>query len=91
MIHSATLIRREVFTQLGGYNENFACAQDYDLFARALLSGFQLANIPEVMHQFRIHPQSIGSSKKKIQHALAKIIQNYYNEHKKNAVKDSQS
>jgi len=67
MIHSASLIRREVFNTIGTYRKQFPVVQDYDFFARALLAGFQLANIPEVLHKIRLHPQSIGNTRGKLQ------------------------
>jgi glycosyltransferase involved in cell wall biosynthesis len=60
MINSASLIRREVFSKIGGYREEFLKLDDYDFFARALCAGFELANIPEVLHRIRLHPNSIS-------------------------------
>lgn len=62
MVNSATLIRREVFERIGRYRRllDRADADDYDFFARALLAGFKLANIQEVLHRIRLHPGSIS-------------------------------
>lgn len=78
MIHSASLIRREVVEKIGGYSEEFPAAQDYDFFARALMSGFEMANIPEVLHKIRLHPESIGSTKAELQRELALKVQGTY-------------
>jgi FkbM family methyltransferase len=79
MIHSAALIRREVFETIGGYRKKLQSADDYDFFARALLSGFNLANIPEVFHKIRLHPKSIGSTRTQLINELVKKIQHNYN------------
>lgn len=78
MINSAALMRREVMRSLQGYREEFRSVDDYDFFARALLANFQLANVPEILHLIRIHPQSVGSTRVELQASLAqKIRENY--------------
>ena len=37
--HSTTMIRKTVFTKIGGYNKNFEYSQDYDLWIRLLNVG----------------------------------------------------
>ena len=62
MINSASLIRREVYSRIGLYRrllEDAGC-DDYDFFARALVAGFELANIQEVLHRIRLHPRALG-------------------------------
>lgn len=78
MINSASLIRREVFDKIGYYQEEYRSVDDYDFFARALIAGFELANIPEVLHRIRLHPTSVGSIRANIQQTLAEKIQSYY-------------
>ncbi len=78
MIHSAAVIRREVFDKIGSYDKDFPAAQDYDFFARALMAGFEMANIPEALHRIRLHPESIGSAKSELQQDLAKKVQSTY-------------
>jgi len=89
MINSASLIRREVFGKIGDYREEYRSVDDYDFFARALLAGFQLANIPEVLHKIRIHSKSIGSTKAKIQETLAQKIREKYKEQFKSVNKSA--
>jgi glycosyltransferase involved in cell wall biosynthesis len=78
MIHSATLFRREVFNKIGGYNNKFQLCEDYDFFARALMKGFNLANIPDVLHRVRLHPKSLTSVyASSLQRVVQKISRNY--------------
>lgn len=81
IINSAALIRRRVFDSIGNYREEYRSVDDYDFFARALLAGFQLANIPEVLHKIRLHTESIGSTKADLQERLAKKIKHNYVQH----------
>ncbi|MEW6600678.1 MAG: glycosyltransferase [Nitrospirota bacterium] len=79
MINSAAMIRRKVFDKIGHYREEFRSVDDYDFFARALTAGFELANIPEVLHRIRLHPASVGSTRARTQELLAAKIREAYN------------
>lgn len=79
MINSASMIRREVFNKIGHYREEYRSVDDYDFYARALIAGFKLENIPEVLHRIRLHPASVGSTRAKTQEMLAKKIGETYN------------
>ena len=79
MINSASLIRRIVFEKIGNYREEFRSVDDYDFFARALMAGFRLANIPQILHKIRIHPRSVSAINSSKQRELELIIKNRYN------------
>ncbi len=51
-VHSAVMYRREPVVQLGGYDEAFPVAQDYDLWLR-LAPAYRLENLPDVLVQYR--------------------------------------
>lgn len=78
MINSAALIRRHVFEKNAGYREEYSSVDDYDFFARALMAGFNMANIPEVLHIIRLHPASVGSTRSATQQILSRKIQETY-------------
>lgn len=63
MAVSATLIRRETFTQVGLFNPTFIGCDDYDFWTRCLMHGLVLANIPEELHFIRLHDTSLGSTR----------------------------
>ena len=63
MVNSATLIRRDVFSTLGGYRDAYRSVDDYDFFARALSAGHLAANIPDVLHRIRLHEGSISHTR----------------------------
>jgi glycosyltransferase involved in cell wall biosynthesis len=78
MINSATLIRRKILEKNAPFDTAYPNCDDYDFWARALIAGFEFANIPEVLHQIRIHPESIGSTKKEEMKKEVEIVSAYY-------------
>src|SRR5208283_551533 len=70
-VHSSVLMRRESFTQVGGYRRVFPHAEDYDLFLR-ISEHFQCANLKEVVVQYRIHPHQL-SLRTRRQQTIAKL------------------
>ncbi len=78
MVNSATLVRRAVFDRVGLFREEFRGADDYDFYARLLRAGYELANLPFVLHRIRLHPQSVGSARAAEQHRLAERIGREY-------------
>lgn len=89
MIHSASLIRRQVFEKIGSYSKDFPVTQDYDFFARALMAGFELANIPEVLHKIRLHPKSIGNAHAaSVKIATDRVQKNYKSHQQKERASD---
>ncbi len=57
--HGSALIRMDCMLEAGLYDETISRAQDYDLWLR-LSERYSLANIPEYLYSFRVHPSSIG-------------------------------
>ncbi len=62
-IHGACfLFRRAVFEKLGGYNEEFMLAQDYDFWLRASIY-FRSQPLHQDLFLFRVHANAQSSSK----------------------------
>lgn len=55
------------------YNENYIYAQDYRMWVDCAQKG-DLANIPEILFNYRVHSKAISSDKKNIQTECAKNI-----------------
>lgn len=91
MINSASLIRREVFVRIGAYREEFRSVDDYDFFTRALMAGFEMANLAEPLHLIRLHPESVGSTRAALQQQLAQQIQMTYEASRRGSAYVSQS
>lgn len=61
--HPAAMIRTEAIRKIDGYRPEFVTAEDIDLFLRLGEIG-RLANLDQVLLDYRQHPQSIGYSKR---------------------------
>ena len=59
LAHPTVMMRRSVLTEVGGYNEEFSVAQDYELWTR-LVFVTRFANLPEVLVRYRTHQGAIS-------------------------------
>jgi glycosyltransferase involved in cell wall biosynthesis len=73
VIHPVAIFRRKAFEAVGGYDEFFECAQDYDLWFRIGRVGV-LANMPNLLLDYRRHNRAVGSKSKDKQANAVKII-----------------
>jgi len=60
IIHISALMRREKLLELGGYDERFSVAQDYDLWSRLLMHKAKLGNLKDILVAFRIFSNTFG-------------------------------
>lgn len=57
------LVRRDVFTRIGGFTEDFGVGcEDWEFFARATLQGLRLDVVPEPLVLYRQSPQGMLQS-----------------------------
>jgi glycosyltransferase involved in cell wall biosynthesis len=56
--HPSLTIRRDLLQQVGGYQDH-GWAEDYDLLLRFYLAGTRFAKLPEVLLEWREHPQRL--------------------------------
>lgn len=54
----SVMFRRDWLLKMDGYIEN-SFPEDYDLYLRMYLAGAKFAKIPEVLHEWREHPERI--------------------------------
>ncbi len=64
--HPSVMFRKDVITMLGGYDESFVYAQDYELWLR-LMQKENIATIPEFLFLWRRSGRGIGRMKRKEQ------------------------
>lgn len=70
--HGSVMMRRELVEKVGGYNEYFKVTQDYDLWLRLAEHG-ELANLPQVLYQFRFDEASVSRQKRGLQLAYRQL------------------
>ncbi len=60
-IDSCALFRREMWDELGGYDERMPYFgwEDWDLWLRAALRGWRFVHLPEVAFDYRVRPGSL--------------------------------
>jgi glycosyltransferase involved in cell wall biosynthesis len=61
-MHSSAMFYKDCFYDVGGYNENFRYAQDYDLWCR-FLDKYRGVNIPKALVRWRDNNNGISSKK----------------------------
>jgi GT2 family glycosyltransferase len=64
------VFRRELFDEIGLYDETFRYSQDYDLMLRAV-SRLKISNLPEFLLNYRISEGAISSKQMKRQELCA--------------------
>ncbi len=62
IIHPAAMFRREAVYSIGGYRREAQYVEDLDIYLRLARVG-RLANLPDTLLQYRIHPSSINFTK----------------------------
>jgi glycosyltransferase involved in cell wall biosynthesis len=76
--HPAAMMRREALEAVGGYREEYPCAQDFDLFLRLAEIG-RLANLPDTLFKYRQHFQMVSHSRREAQQeAVTRALKDAY-------------
>src|SRR6266849_65413 len=74
----STFWRRSVWDSVGGLDESYRYALDYDLWQRILSSGFEFQLLPSFLGFFRVHQESKGSRWNAVRsEELARIYHKY--------------
>jgi glycosyltransferase involved in cell wall biosynthesis/radical SAM superfamily enzyme YgiQ (UPF0313 family)/Tfp pilus assembly protein PilF len=72
--HGSVMMRQAALLQVGGYDERFTYAQDYDLWLR-LADHHKLANLTEPLYCWRATSSCISKEKAKQQQHFARLAQ----------------
>lgn len=70
--HGSVIFRRSCLEVLGGYNELFTTAQDYDFWLR-FAEKYELANLPEPLYAYRFNPDAVTFKKIVSQRRMAQM------------------
>jgi glycosyltransferase involved in cell wall biosynthesis len=60
--HPSVLFKRDVIIRLGQYDETFPIAQDFDLWVRLALAGYEAKIITDPLLAYRIHKNQISTA-----------------------------
>lgn len=60
--HPSVLFKRDVIIRLGRYDETFPIAQDFDLWMRLALAGYEARIITDPLLAYRIHEHQISTA-----------------------------
>jgi len=64
--HPAVMIRHHTLQSINGYREAMEPCEDRDLFLRLAEVG-KLANLPDILLKYRLHPKSVGHTRRLVQ------------------------
>ena len=70
--HGSAMLRRSSLVEIGGYNEKYICAQDYDLWLRLSEVG-ELRNLGEYLYYLRSWTGAISAARGKQQNEYAEL------------------
>jgi glycosyltransferase involved in cell wall biosynthesis len=73
VIHPTSLIKKEILLRVGGYDQKFSDADDFELFDRLSDHGSILV-IPEPLLLYRLHSQSVSMNKYFIRDLLIRYV-----------------
>jgi glycosyltransferase involved in cell wall biosynthesis len=59
VVHGSLTFSKQLFHELGGYNERYKIAQDFDLIIRLLEVG-PIDKVPKVLYHYRVDPRSLS-------------------------------
>jgi glycosyltransferase involved in cell wall biosynthesis len=73
IVHPAATMRRDAVVAVGGYREQYNCVEDLDLFLRLSEIG-KVANLPDVLLEYRQHFQSVNYTRHEQQRRLKESV-----------------
>lgn len=59
-VHNSVTVPRRVFEQVGGYNPQMSHSEDYELWLRIVISGFEAIRVAGQLAIYRIRPGSLS-------------------------------
>jgi glycosyltransferase EpsE len=84
IIDPASMFRRDIFEKLGGYDSKWKLVPDFNLWMRAMLEGYEFANIGDFLIHYRKHENSNTTKyKKEAIREHFKMCEEMLSEHKK--------
>lgn len=73
--HGTVLIDKNIFKEIGYYDERLCCSQDYDLWMRALnYNKYCISFVDSILYKYRDHESNISNTRTLKQKEIAKAI-----------------
>jgi glycosyltransferase involved in cell wall biosynthesis len=72
---SSVIIRKDVFEQLGKFDEDMKVCEDWDLWLRYSGGGGKIGLCPEPLMRFRWHPTSMSTNQERMCHGRMKVLE----------------
>ena len=73
ILHPSVMFKKDAVINVGGYNENYICSQDYELWTR-VIKKYKIANIPEYLINLRLHDKTTSTVLAKKQRICSFLI-----------------
>lgn len=67
IVHATVLIKKNVFEEVGLYDDRYDYTEDLELFHRIVFSGYKAYNLPEYLYYYRYHDNNAFRKKSKRQ------------------------
>ncbi|MFA5021559.1 MAG: glycosyltransferase [Patescibacteria group bacterium] len=64
LVHPATMFRKSIILQVGGYRNQYLYVEDIDLWYRLVYSGFKISNVSKFLLGYRYHKNSTANQAK---------------------------
>lgn len=77
ILHPGIIAKAEVIKQLG-YDKNFTCTEDMELWTRFVIAGYEVEILPEYLMLYRLHDKQITETTLEKQHKEVVSIQKKY-------------
>lgn len=74
LCHGSVMARPAAIEQVGGYDTDYPCSQDYDLWVRMAHTGFRFDAIPARLYRYRVYGQSWSQSQRALRDELSARI-----------------
>lgn len=71
-VHSSIMFRRDVFEEIGGYRDEFECAEDYDLILR-ISEHCKVHNLKDILCKYRLNKNGISFERLRCQENNARL------------------
>ena len=77
--HPSVVLRKEAVLNVGGYDVTCTQVEDYDLWLRMAAAGLRLANLPQHLVRYRVHPDKDRSAVFRARREAANTLrENFY-------------